>query len=716
MQNILYKVSEIIGLRHAGFALQWLDRVAFVQNQDDIDVPGSDRQDRGSDSARGGVCPRCEGGVTMGNDFGRGGCHADLGDEGTGMLGNRWMVMTVLVVVLAGRAGGAELASDRVDVHSHARPEMVRVTRVDLDLTVRFDTKVLSGSALLKVERAPGAPDAAPLVLDTKGLVIESVEGMASDRKPLPLGYELGRDDPIKGRALTIDLQGSTTVRIVYKTTEKATALQWLGPEGTAGKKQPFLFTQSEAIHARSWIPLQDSPAVRVSYGATIRVPIGLKAVMSADPVSTSAGGVFRFEMTQTIPPYLIALAVGDLEFRPIGKRTGVWAEPSVVAAAASEFADTETMVASAEKRFGPYRWGRYDILVLPPSFPFGGMENPKMTFATPTVLAGDRSLVALVAHELAHSWSGNLVTNATWRDFWLNEGFTTYLEQRIVEDLYGPARAAMERVIGWDGLQKELASFAPRDQVLHIDLKGRDPDEGMNQVPYEKGALFLNRVEKAVGRETFDAYLRGYFDRNAFRSITTGDFVADLQAHLLEGAGPAAQSIDLHAWIDEPGLPKDAPQPESDRFAAVDAVAHSWIIGKTPAGKLATTDWSTYEWVRFLNDLPDKLPAERLAALDKAFGLTDRGNAEVLHHWLVIAIRNEYSPADSRLESFLTGIGRRKYLMPLYAELAKSKKGRARALGLYEKARAFYHPIARESVAKLLAAPSRAERGPTPP
>ena len=604
-------------------------------------------------------------------------------------------------------ADGGEPASDRLDVHSYARPEVVRVTRVDLDLTVSFERQTLAGSVVLKVERAAGAAGDSPLVLDTKGLVIESVEGLSADRKPLPLGYEIGRDDAIKGRALTIDLQGSTAVRIVYRTTENASALQWLDPAGTAGKKHPFLFTQSEAIHARSWIPLQDSPSVRVTYGATVRVPEGLTAVMSADRVTTpAAGGVFRFETPQSIPSYLIALAVGELEFRPIGKRTGVWAEPSVVASAASEFTDTETMVESVEKRFGPYRWGRYDILVLPPSFPFGGMENPKLTFATPTVLAGDRSLVALVAHELAHSWSGNLVTNATWRDFWLNEGFTTYLQERVVEDLYGPARAAMERVIGWDGLQKELAAFAPRDQVLHIDLNGRDPDEGMTHVPYEKGALFLTTLERAVGRDKFDAYLRGYFDRNAFRSITTADFVRDLKTHLLDNAGPEAKSIDLHAWIDQPGLPADAPKPASDKFTNIDTVARGWIDGKTPADRLSTADWSTYEWVHFLHALPEKLPADRLAELDGAFRLTDRRNAEILDEWLVIAIRNQYTPADARLESFLTTIGRRKYLMPLYAELLKTSRGRARAKEIYSKARPFYHPIARDSVDKLLAAP----------
>jgi aminopeptidase N len=612
--------------------------------------------------------------------------------------------MILAGLLASGRAEGAGPA-DREDVHSFARPDQVRVTRVQLDLDVDFAQKVLHGTATLTVARTSGAPADAPLVLDTKGLVIERVTAEAGGQGRA-LTFTVGPEDAIKGRPLTIDLDGADAVRVAYRTTPRASAVQWLDKEGTAGKEHPFLFTQSEAIHARSWIPLQDSPAVRVTYGATVRVPEGLTAVMSADRLgSETAKGTstFRFEMPQPVAPYLIALAVGDLEFRPIGARTGVFAEPTVVEKAAKEFADTEKMVEAVEKRFGPYRWGRYDLLVLPPSFPFGGMENPKLTFATPTVLAGDRSLVSLVAHELAHSWSGNLVTNATWRDFWLNEGFTTYLERRVVEDLYGPGRADMERVLGWGELRREMATLPPRDQVLHIDLAGRDPDEGMNQVPYEKGALFLSTVERAVGRDRFDAYLRGYFDRFAFKSITTADFVADLRARLLDGAGPAAKSLDLHAWLDEPGLPKDAPEPKSDRFARVEAAARDWAAGKTAATALPTADWSTQEWVHFLRSLPDRLPAERMAELDRAFGLTDRGNSEVAHQWLILAVRNHYTSADARLESFLTTIGRRKFLVPLYSELVKTPGGRDRARAIYARARPFYHPIARESVDKLL-------------
>jgi aminopeptidase N len=262
---------------------------------------------------------------------------------------------------------------------------------------------------------------------------------------------------------------------------------------------------------------------------------------------------------------------VGDLQFAEVGPRTGVWAEPSVLPKAAAEFDDMEKMVAAVEGLYGPYRWGRYDLLILPPSFPFGGMENPRLTFATPTVIAGDKSLVGLVSHELAHSWSGNLVTNATWADFWLNEGFTTYIENRIQEAVYGREQAVMEQVLARRGLDKELEELPPADQLLHIDLAGRSPDDGISGVPYTKGALLLHQMEEAFGREAFDEFLRGYFDTFAFESITTETMLEYLRAELLEK--PGGEAIPIEEWVYQPGLPASAPRVVSARLDAVGEV-----------------------------------------------------------------------------------------------------------------------------------------------
>jgi len=589
------------------------------------------------------------------------------------------------------------------DVHSYARPDEARVRRVELDLAVDFDARALRGSALLTLERKAGGR----VVLDTRDLTIDRVEAGADAGSLATAAFVLRPADPILGSALEVTLpEGATCVRVSYRTAPKASALQWLDPSLTAGKRRPFLFSQSEAIHARSWIPLQDSPGVRVTYAATIRVPAGLVALMSADRLPQGEDkAVFRFEMKEAIPSYLIALAVGDLAFRPLGPRTGVFAEPAVVDKAAWEFADTEAMVEAAERRFGPYRWGRYDILVLPPSFPFGGMENPKLTFATPTVIAGDRSLVALIAHELAHSWSGNLVTNATWRDFWLNEGFTTYIERRIVEDLYGRGLAEIEAVLGLGELKAELASAKPADQVLHVDLAGRDPDEGMTRVAYEKGALFLATLEKAFGREPFDRFLKGYFDAHAFRSIRTADLVADLKTKLFPTNPTAAATIDLDAWIEAPGLQGSYTPPVAPKLREVERAAGAFASGAS-ARTIATAGWTTQEWLAFLRALPETLPAARMADLDAAFGLTARGNAEIAEAWLLASIRNGYAPADARLEEFLTSIGRRKFLMPLYKELVKTEAGRARARAIYARARPSYHPISADSVDKVVGKP----------
>ena len=590
----------------------------------------------------------------------------------------------------------------RRDLHSYANSDEIRVTHVELDLEVRFDERRLRGSAMLSFDRLREGADA--LVLDTRDLTIAAVESWSPNGGFDAATYSLAEADPVLGAALTVVLPPQATrARVTYETSPDASGLQWLTPEQTAGREHPFMFTQSQAIHARSWIPLQDSPAVRVTYGARIRTPQGLLAVMSAanDP-DAAADGDYRFDMPQPIPSYLIALAAGDLAFRPLGERTGVYAEPSVVEAAADEFADTESMMAATERLYGPYRWERYDLLVLPPSFPFGGMENPRLTFATPTILAGDRSLVSLVAHELAHSWSGNLVTNATWRDFWLNEGFTVYLERRIVEEVYGADREAMEAALGLQALHADLDRLDDADEILHVDLAGRDPDAGMTQVPYEKGALFLRHLEETAGRERFDAFLRGYFDHFAFRSITTADFLAYLSEHLLADETVAAE-LPTEEWVRAPGLPASAPQPASEAFAAVEAAAARWTAGELRVADLETSGWTTHEWLHFLGILPAGLDAARMAELDGAFSLTESPNAEIAHQWLLIAIRNAYRAADDRLERYLLGIGRRKLILPLYAALAATPDGLERARAIYRRARPGYHPIATGSIDPLV-------------
>lgn len=599
--------------------------------------------------------------------------------------------------------GGRSEADPRRDIHSYANPEQVRVRHLDLDCELLFDRRVIRGTSTLTLDKAASGEHA--LQLDTRELKILRTETSADGSGFTNVPFKLDAADRYLGSRLSVPISaGTTKVRIEYETSPAASGVQWLDPSQTAGKKHPYVFTQSQAIHARSWIPLQDSPAVRITYTARIRTPIELRAVMSAEQDSNTArSGDYKFNMPQAIPPYLIALAAGDIAFKSLGERTGVYTEPSMLEKAARELADTEKMIVATEKLYGPYRWGRYDILVLPPSFPIGGMENPRLTFATPTILAGDKSLVSLIAHELAHSWSGNLVTNATWSDFWLNEGFTTYLERRIVEAVYGRPREEMEAVLGRQGLEKEMAGMEARDQILHVDLAGRDPDEGFTGVPYEKGALFLRQLEETFGRDRFDAFLKGYFDHFAFQSITTADFEAYLKANLQDSAPVLAARVPVTEWITKPGLPASAPRPQSDAFAKVETQANAWLKSETPASKLQTRQWTTQEWLHFLNFLPKELSRDQMQQLDQAFGLTKIGNAEIAHVWLLTSIRNKYDPADARLEEYLTSIGRQKLIRPLYEELVKTPEGKQRAIMIFEKARPGYHPIAAAAVEKIV-------------
>jgi aminopeptidase N len=577
------------------------------------------------------------------------------------------------------------------DIHSFARPDEAVVRHLALDLAVDFDRKHLTGSATLQIETNG---DARELVLDTHGLTIDRVTlGDGSEAQ-----FTIGDAKPHLGAPLTIAITPSTRhVRIEYASAPDAAAVQWLSKEQTAGGLHPFLFTQSQAILARTWVPIQDSPGIRITYEATIRVPKGLVAVMSAEnATSVNPDGIYRFRMPQAIPPYLLALAVGDLAFRSLGQNSGVWAEKPMIDASAYELADTPKMIEAAEKLYGPYRWGQYDVLVLPPSFPFGGMENPRLTFATPTILAGDRSLVNLVAHELAHSWSGNLVTNATWNDFWLNEGFTVYFERRIMEEISGRDYSEMLALLGRQDLEATVAELPECDTHLFLDLTDRDPDEAATKLPYEKGYFLLRLLEENVGRGRWDAFLRDYFDRHAFHSMTTAAFVEELKR-----AFPDLR-VDVNPWIHGPGIPDDAPVVHSDAFKKVEEQVVAFEKG-TPAAKLATKNWSTHEWIHFLRHLPKSLTLAQMTDLDAAFGFTSSGNSEILHEWLLQAIEHKYEPAYDALERFLLRQGRRKFLKPLYQKLSETPDGMQRARAIYAKARPMYHSVSYRTIDQIL-------------
>jgi len=582
----------------------------------------------------------------------------------------------------------------RLDPHSYNDAAQPDVTSIDLALRVDFAARRLDGAVTLGLSRA----QAGPLDLDTRDLEIRSVRD--ADGGELP--WVVGAPEPILGARLRVTL-GATTkrVRVEYATSTSASALQWLTPSMTAGGQQPFLFSQCQAIHARSIVPLQDTPRVRVTYSAELTVPSLLRGLMAAAFIEREERGgeaVERWRMPQAIPPYLIAFAVGELVSRDVGPRSRVWAEPSVVEAAAREFGEVDQMIVAAEALFGPYDWDRFDLLCMPPSFPYGGMENPRLTFLTPTLLAGDRSLTSVVAHELAHSWTGNLVSNASAEHFWLNEGFTVYAERRIVEALYGEDVAALQAALGRRDLDEALGRFADRPQLqrLHTPLAGIDPDEAFSEVPYEKGFLFLRTIEEHVGRAAFDRFLRAYLGEHRFRAITTEDFVRTIEREL----PGVLDAVDGEAWIDGAGVPGNAPSPRSSRLDAVRALGSAAPPDEI-AHKLGPTEWQLY-----LDALPRPASASLLDELDRRFALTRSGNYEVLVSWLQLGVESGWAAALPRVEEVLGRVGRMKYLKPLYGALARRDDTRERARRIFERSRAGYHPIAQQVIAKLLEAP----------
>ncbi|MEZ7839341.1 MAG: M1 family metallopeptidase [Flavobacteriales bacterium] len=600
-------------------------------------------------------------------------------------------ILSFLVTALLFTSCGAK-KDLRVDKHSFSEPHNVRTTHLDLDVKVDFETERISGIANYTIENINGSKE---LILDANGLRIDKVTSGGKD-----CAFKLTEKDSILGQGLIIEIEkGAKQVAIHYQSAPNSKALQWLNPKQTAGKKHPFLFTQSQAILARTWLPCQDSPGVRFSYTAKVQVPAELLAVMSAEnPTEKNTEGIYTFKMEQAIPAYLMALGVGNLEFQNLGEHTGIYAEPEMIEKAAYEFAETENMLEIAESMYGKYAWDRYDMLLLPPSFPFGGMENPRLTFVTPTILAGDRSLTALIAHELAHSWSGNLVTNKTWDDFWLNEGFTVYFERRIMERMEDKDYADMLALLGKQDLEREVESLGHnhKDTHLKLDLLQRDPDDGMTDIAYEKGFFLLRLIEETVGRKQFDFFLNNYFTENAFKVMDTEEFIVYINEKLLDTDIEAKEKIRLEEWIYRAGIPDNCPEVNSTKFKNVDNAIHSFEKGY-PLANINSAKWSSHEWLHFLRKLPKDSSLKDLKKLDTAFEFTTSGNSEILNAWFQLTIPTGYKVADNALEDFLMTVGRRKFLQPLYEALYM--KDPLRAKRIYKNARENYHSVSTQTL-----------------
>jgi leukotriene A-4 hydrolase/aminopeptidase len=585
------------------------------------------------------------------------------------------------------------------DAHSYANFNDVRIKHLKLDLRVDFSDKTLDGKVDISIENYTKAKQ---LILDSKDLTIHKV--LLEDS--IQTSFSLGEKSEVFGQPLTVEVEPSTKVVSVYYTTSPdAEALQWLTPEQTLGKVHPFLFSQSQAILARSWVPCQDGPGVKFTYEATIKTDPNLIALMSAENGTTkNENGVYTFKMDQPISSYLLALTVGDLAFASTGRNSGVYAEPAMLEKSVWELNSMQSMIDSAEKLYGPYAWERYDVVILPPSFPFGGMENPRLTFATPTIIAGDRSLVALIAHELAHSWSGNLVTNETWNDFWLNEGFTVYFEQRIMEKIFGKPYEEMLTKLGMGELEATLKNFInegnSEDTHLYLDLDGRNPDDGLTDVAYEKGRFFLQKLESVVGRERFDLFLKNYFEENKFKPMNTERFIANLNEHLL--TPEEEQAVNINAWVYGPGLPDNTLIPYSEELDRVESSIAQYNNNQIKAEEIDISGYTTHHWLYFLRGLKN-LDSIKMHELDQNFNFTQTGNSEIACDWFKHCIDHQYEEAFPALNDFLIRVGRRKFLTPLYTRLAKSPQNKAWAKEVYQTARNGYHSVSYNTIDEVL-------------
>lgn len=622
-------------------------------------------------------------------------------------------------------AATEQLSQRPHDDHSYANLEQINTQHLHLDLEVDFVAQTIYGIARHQM-RNRGADTA---IFDVKGLLIQKVTlGPKGAEKETDFTIGPMDKDSIIGQALLVNVGSKTTnVNIYYQTTDASAALDWLDTTLTSSKTKPFLYTQGQAILTRTWIPIQDSPSNRITYSADVKVPNDLLALMSAkNPTSLHKNGLYHFEMDKAIPSYLIALAVGDIAFKDLGANCGVYAEKELLTDCAKEFEDLPQMMRVAEDLYGAYQWGRYDVLVLPYSFPFGGMENPMLTFANPTLLTGDKSLVSVVAHELAHSWSGNLVTNHSWSDLWLNEGTTVYFEQRIMEALRGKEIADILAQVEFGELQQTLAEMAAdssiQDSKLHLDLVNRDPDIAMSDIAYVKGAFFFRTLEAAVGRNQLDLFLKKYFKHFAFQTITADRFIEYLEAQLLAKNGT---DFNYRQWIYEPGLPQNCVAIAAPRLDQIKTFATAFNSGENPFkpvvkykwirknGKrkrvkqriqVQYTDYLIQEWQLFIRALEPQTNAKRLKMLDQQFYFSQTHNSEILCDWFVLAANSDYIFAiEPQLKAFLQKIGRRKFVLPIYEALARSPEGLRLGRNIFQEAKANYHSVTRNSAWKAL-------------
>lgn len=612
----------------------------------------------------------------------------------------------------------------KVDPNSFSESEKIITKHVDLDWDVDFTKKVIKGSATYKFKILKD--DLTTILLDVSGINISDVSILASGNE-IPINFMISDEVKNIGSKLTLDLpcdsSGELTVRINYETSPEAAALQWLTAEQTLGKKHPYLFSQCQAINARSLFPCQDSPAVKFTYNGHVRYPSELKGLMSA--ILTESGeGYAKFEQTVPIPSYLLAIAVGDVVSRTLGPNCRVWAEEGIIDECAEEFSETPLMLQVASEICGPYVWKQYDLLVMPPSFPFGGMENPCLTFITPTLLAGDKSLADVVAHEISHSWTGNLVTKKNFEHFWLNEGFTVFVEGKIVGRMHGDKERDFHSIRNLTELRENIRTQladTPELTKLIVDLTNCSPDDSFSSVPYIKGSTFLRYIEDTIGGpDIFEPFFKFYLNKYKYKSITTDDFKRTLYEFFLDNDNVMSklEKIDFDTWLYGEGMPPTIPNFDSSLATVCVNLANLWATKSAqelvdlPDIKIKIT---VQQLIDFLSKLIEKrdikdLNKEKVELLESTYNVNTTKNAEIRFRFLRLCIRARLLSRMDEIIRFANSNFRMKYVRPIYRDLVAWPEAKPIAIQNYEIVKNQMMKICAYTVAKDLGLPDPAK------
>ena len=629
----------------------------------------------------------------------------------------------------------SKITQNKEDISSYSNFDEIIQKEVFIDVSLDFDKKQMLGTMEVKYEIL--SSEIPNVILDLKGPEIVSVEYVIKNEKNeektmIPLTYEIYSENVYKdslGTPLKISLDNvkknipdeynklskSKTLMLCIKfiTTENCTGIQFLTKEQTYTKKYPFMFTQCEAIQCRSLFPVQDSPSVKSIYKVKTSIPSpltflfgGIKKESYLDNKSNQ--NVTIFEQKIPIPSYLVAFVAGELEYGKISERCGVWTEVGLCKIACNEFKDAEKYVQIAEEYFNhPYEWEIYNLLVLPFSFPYGGMENPNLTFVTPALLAGDCSMSNVIGHEISHSWTGNLVTNKNWKNFWVNEGFTIFMERKLDSALLGEEMENLEAIVGNNELIADIKLLGLDSEYTKLspDFGGNDPDDGFSTVPYEKGYQFLIFIEKLIGKDNFREVMQKYIKKYRYKSVDHTAFKEVLEGLINEKLKDPKKIIDeinWDKWLYEKGIPSYKNDFSSKLLKEAEKLAEDFLQEKEDKSSVLKVfkEWHTNVKLAFLNYLLDnknKIDEKIMKNLKNELNLAEEYNSEIKYMWYLLALDKKVEEEIPNIKKFLETHGRLKYVRPVY--FAWIEKDYNQAKEFFDKTKYLYHAFARRII-----------------